>query len=264
MNNEASSTSSIPSCGIADSIPAEVADIAAAANEETLQTWNELAQMYHDKFMTMTMYNDTYDAFLTNLNTSIEASYKDGVKILDIGCGPGVTAKYLLSHSNRSIRVTGIDTSPNMIALAQQNFPDHRWMVMDCRHILTKDGSQPWIQTENTNSDMIQTYFHGIMIGFCIPYLTDKEVENLFSDTFQLLYPHGVVYVSFVPGLTKKSEFKANKAGQRVYFQYHEEERIAMLLTNQSFTNIQRFYVEFPRPENQIEIHCIMIAMKQN
>lgn len=232
-------------------------DIELDRDEETLRTWNELAQMYNDRFMTMTMYNESYDAFLTKLPTNVCQ-----LEILDIGCGPGVVAKYFVTSPSvtTKLRVTGIDAAPNMIAFAKQNFPndDHRWLVMDTRNLLI-DKSLIVSQDDSvTNS----SYFHGVVIGFCIPYLSDSAVIKLLSDCFTLMSDEGVLYISFVPGSPDKSDFKSNKSGQRVYFHYHEEERIAELLTNAGFSDIQRYYADFPRPENQVEVHCMMIARK--
>ncbi|MCA9015255.1 MAG: class I SAM-dependent methyltransferase [Planctomycetaceae bacterium] len=41
--------------------------------------------------------------------------------VLDLGCGPGVYAEYLLSQG---ARVTAVDRSPEMVALVQQNLGD--------------------------------------------------------------------------------------------------------------------------------------------
>jgi len=52
-------------------------------------------------------------------------------RILDIGCGMGEPiASWLIG---RGARVTGLDSSPAMIALARARFPDHEWIVGDMR-----------------------------------------------------------------------------------------------------------------------------------
>lgn len=54
-----------------------------------------------------------------------------GGTVLDIGCGAGEPiAAYLIG---RGCDVTGIDSSPTMIALARGNFPDRDWLVADMR-----------------------------------------------------------------------------------------------------------------------------------
>jgi SAM-dependent methyltransferase len=52
-------------------------------------------------------------------------------RVLDIGCAMGEPiARYLIE---RGARVTGVDSSPSLIALACERFPDHEWIVGDMR-----------------------------------------------------------------------------------------------------------------------------------
>lgn len=56
-----------------------------------------------------------------------------GASILDLGCGSGEPiARYLIACGHR---VTGVDTSPSMIAMAEDRFPDHCWVVADMRSV---------------------------------------------------------------------------------------------------------------------------------
>jgi len=54
-----------------------------------------------------------------------------GSRILDIGCGNGVpVAAYLIQQG---LQVTGIDSSPGMIASCRRKFPDNQWYCADMR-----------------------------------------------------------------------------------------------------------------------------------
>ncbi|HYD36411.1 MAG TPA: class I SAM-dependent methyltransferase [Allosphingosinicella sp.] len=54
-----------------------------------------------------------------------------GGRVLDIGCGSGrPVAAWLI---DRGLRVTGIDSSPSLIALARGRFPKAEWQVADMR-----------------------------------------------------------------------------------------------------------------------------------
>ena len=56
---------------------------------------------------------------------------KSVATVLDVGCGWGrPVARFLL---DRGMRVTGVDTSPSLIAAAQRDFPDAEWIVDDMR-----------------------------------------------------------------------------------------------------------------------------------
>jgi SAM-dependent methyltransferase len=55
----------------------------------------------------------------------------DEPRILDIGCGMGEPiAAWLLG---RGARLTGLDSSPSLIALARERYPDCEWIVGDMR-----------------------------------------------------------------------------------------------------------------------------------
>lgn len=68
-----------------------------------------------------------------------------GATILDIGCGSGQPiARYLIE---RGFRVTGVDSSPTLIALARQRFAESEWHVADMRTLAlerTFDGLIAW------------------------------------------------------------------------------------------------------------------------
>jgi 2-polyprenyl-3-methyl-5-hydroxy-6-metoxy-1,4-benzoquinol methylase len=51
-----------------------------------------------------------------------------GRPVLDIGCGPGHTTAHLTSLG---LRATGVDLSPQMIAMAAETFPKHalKWVT---------------------------------------------------------------------------------------------------------------------------------------
>jgi SAM-dependent methyltransferase len=53
--------------------------------------------------------------------------------ILDLGCGMGEpVARYLIEQG---FALTGIDSSPSLIALCRERFPDHEWLVGDMRRL---------------------------------------------------------------------------------------------------------------------------------
>lgn len=64
--------------------------------------------------------------------------------VLDIGCGSGVPARYLIEQG---CRVTGVDSSPSMIALCRNRFPEQHWHVADMRMLAlecTFNGILAW------------------------------------------------------------------------------------------------------------------------
>ena len=56
-----------------------------------------------------------------------------GGSVLDVGCGMGEPiAAYLV---RRGARVTGVDSSPSLVALATARFPGHDWRTGDMREL---------------------------------------------------------------------------------------------------------------------------------
>lgn len=145
-------------------------------HQETLNTWNKVAQLYQEKFMDLEMYNESYALFCHAIEIS-KAS------ILEIGCGPGNITKQLLKLRN-NFSIYGIDFSETMIALAQKNNPTAQFEVMDARNILKLNKT-----------------YDGIIVGFCLPYLTGEESIQLISDASTLLNKNGILYLIPIPNM---------------------------------------------------------------
>ena len=64
--------------------------------------------------------------------------------VLDVGCGSGVPARYLIE---KGCRLTGVDSSTNMITMCRNHFPQQDWHVADMRTLILKwtfDGILAW------------------------------------------------------------------------------------------------------------------------
>jgi cyclopropane fatty-acyl-phospholipid synthase-like methyltransferase len=204
--------------------------------KETFETWNKLASLYQDKFMDLDLYDATYDYVCQTIT-------KPKAKLLEIGCGPGNITKYLLSQ-RPDFNLYGIDISPNMIALAQQNNPTAHFAVLDCRAIHT-----------------LEKGYDGIIGGFCLPYLSQAESSELIATSYNLLNQNGLLYLSFVEGNPEASDFKIGIGG-RVYFYYHDLETITSHLLNLKFKEIKTFKVKYKTSDTTFDIHTIVTAIK--
>lgn len=204
---------------------------------ETFETWNKLATLYQDKFMDIDIYNKTYDVIAKSIT-------KKKAKILEIGCGPGIITKFLLSK-RPDYDILGIDIAQNMVELAKKNNPNARFEIMDSRRI-----------------DEIKTRFDGIVCGFCLPYLSQIDSRKLIFDCFNLLNVNGLLYISFVEGDPVKSGFQISSTGDRSYFYYHTLDDLTNQLIEKKFDNLKISRVEYNKPENIKEIHTIVIAKK--
>lgn len=207
--------------------------------KETFDTWNKVASLYQARFMDLDIYNDTYD-FICNSIT------KAGAKILDIGCGPGNIASYLLS-ARPDFDLVGIDVAPAMIELAKKNNPAARFVQMDIRQI-----------------DKIEAKFDGIICGFCLPYLSGADSQKLIADCYRLLNEEGLIYMSFVEGDPNKSGFKTASSGDRTFFYYYSLDGLKQQLSKNNFDRLRVGTVPFKRNEAELEIHTIVTARKSS
>ncbi|MBF4518403.1 class I SAM-dependent methyltransferase [Flavobacterium sp. ANB] len=204
--------------------------------KETFETWNKIASLYQDKFMNLSLYDETYDFFC-------EALKAEQINIFEIGCGPGNITKYLLSKKPNLI-IKGIDVAPKMIELAKANNPSANFEVMDTRELGT-----------------LNKKFDAIMCGFCLPYLSDIDCFKLIVDSAKILFNNGILYLSFVQGSLSESGFISGSTGDRTYFYYHTLEDINNQLFINNFEVIKLFNINYPKGEN-VEIHTIIIAKK--
>ena len=205
--------------------------------QETFDTWNKIAKIYEDKFMNLDLYNDTYDAFVDLLP-------KANASILEIGCGPGIIPKYLLTK-NPSLKITGIDISENMLALAKKNNPSTDFEIMNTRKI------------NNINDS-----FDAIMCGFCIPYLSKTDCLKFINDCKNLLNNSGILYLSFVEGNYENSGFITGSSGDRTYFYYHNLEQLQKELKANTFETKGFFKKSYEKSDGTKENHTILIVKK--
>ncbi len=81
-----------------------------ADRNRSLDLWND--KPWHDRFI---------------------AALPPGARVLDLGCGSGApVAKHM---AERGLRVTGVDSSPSLVAMFRQRLPDHEWVLGDMRSL---------------------------------------------------------------------------------------------------------------------------------
>jgi SAM-dependent methyltransferase len=68
-----------------------------------------------------------------------------GAHLLDLGCGPGKPVAAFMVE--RGFKITGVDSSPTMIAISRERLPDQTWIVADMRKLALDqkfDGILAW------------------------------------------------------------------------------------------------------------------------
>ena len=185
--------------------------------QTTVNTFDKFAEQYQNKYMQHEPYVATYQNFCELIND-------DHAKLLDIACGPGNIAKYLLDQ-RPGFRLHGIDLAPNMVRLARANNPSATFDVLDSRAISSIDD-----------------IFDGVICGFCLPYLSKQDTLKLIADTRKLLKLGGIFYLSTMEDQYHKSGYQNSGSGDQVYMHFHELEYLEAMLVSNGFKiiDIQR------------------------
>lgn len=186
--------------------------------------------------MDVTLYHDSLDIFLNALVSH--------AVILDVGCGPGNISRYLLDR-REGLYITGIDLAENMIALAKENNPEARFEVMDCRDILTTNKT-----------------FDGVVLGFCLPYLTKEETLKLISDAASMLLQGGMLYLSTMEDDYSKSGAATSSSGDDIYMYYHEEKYLSAAIVNAGLNIKDLRRKEYPGRDGNPVVDIIIVATK--
>lgn len=201
--------------------------------EESLNVWNGLADAYQEKFQPIRIYDESYRELIKMIPPSSH--------VLELGAGPGMISSFV--HAFRTdLRFTITDAVPSMVELAARNLPTAKVFQLDTDQISTL--------TEN---------YDAVIMGFLIPYLSMTELDDLFCDLKMKTNTNFVIYVSWVEGNEEASGWKINSRGERVYFYYHQGEKVLQsLLRYFNLTESKLLQVEYP-VENGQEIHSIAI-----
>jgi len=164
---------------------------------EAAAIFNRYASEYNEKFRDVSEYADALDHFC-NILTPLSR------KILDVACGPGNVAKYVIDRKP-GYRIHGLDLSPEMIEIASRINPGHLFEVMDARAI--KD---------------LNEIYDGFIASFLVPYLNYYEVNKLFYNLFRLVKAGGAGYLSFMEGDPSASGYMKGSKGDLMYIHFYQ------------------------------------------
>ncbi len=206
-------------------------------HEETFNTWNKIAAAYEERFMDLELYNESYNFFCTSLT-------QPNPDVLELGCGPGNITRYLLSQCP-GINILATDIAPNMIALAKKNNPSAEIKLLDARDL-----------------GQLRRKFHGIVAGFCLPYLSSAEGLQLIKDVYHSMFDKGIFYLSFIEGDPASSGWMTGSTNDRVYFYYHKRDEILKELNDTGFKTLKSFKLPYQKADGSAEVHDVLIAQK--
>jgi SAM-dependent methyltransferase len=140
------------------------------------------------------------------------ALLQPGSSILDIGCGSGApVAKYLI---DQGLAVDGVDTSPTLIALCRERFPQRSWHVADMRTLA------------------LQETFNGLLAWDSLFHLSHNDQRRMFSTFKGHASPHAALM--FTSG-TSHGEAIGSYRGEPLYHASLAAEEYRALLESNGF-----------------------------
>lgn len=199
----------------------------------TIKAYNQNAKAYIDKFMDYPAYNEQVIAFSKLLS--------EGSRVLDIGCGPGNVARQL--YLQKSVQITGIDLSEEMIKTAQK----------------TVQGT--FFTQDMRLASFPREAFDAVVLSFSIVHLSDVEAYKLLGDAVDWLAPGGFFYLSFMEG--KKAGFeKTSFSDQLIFFNYYSSNKIEAALNKLGLSIIRYIKQDYKENDGSITTDVFIFGKK--
>ncbi len=127
-----------------------------------------------------------HDEFQKTIGDVIAKKFKDSsiteIELLEIGCGTGITSKFLLSSDSR-IKITGIDNEPKMITQIGTNIK--KWN-MESRMKVVQSDILEYLNMKAENS------FDVVASGFTIHNFDQAIKEKIILQIFRILKHDGL------------------------------------------------------------------------
>lgn len=154
--------------------------------EETIDTYNNIVDEYIKYFNSKDLKGNVQ--FQKEIDILVNLLL-NGSKILDVGTAIGDYPKYLTEKCNKHFRVTGIDSSINMIEVARKKTLKADFKVMDMRNI-----------------DFPTSYFDAIICFATLIHVDDIEAIKILEKFDSILKSNGVIIVNVMEHLNGDKE----------------------------------------------------------
>lgn len=132
------------------------------------ETYNRIAEDWHRDHLHDDWWIQDIDTFIKNL--------PPGARVLDVGCGSGVKAKYLMGHG---LKVTGIDISENLLEIARREAPEGEYRLFSM-----------------TDLDTMPETFDGVFAQASLLHIPKKDAGDVVKKMANRLVPGGLLYIA--------------------------------------------------------------------
>lgn len=161
------------------------------------ETYNRIAEDWHRDHQDDTWWVEGTNKFISFL--------KPDDSVLDVGCGGGTKAKYLI---DRGLEVTGIDFAENLIAIAKREVPTGSFLVMDAYDL-----------------DTLAETFDAVFAQAFLLHVPKRDAPEMLGKFAAKLRPGGYLYIAVKevkPGQPEEEERTERDYGYeyRRFFSY--------------------------------------------
>lgn len=180
--------------------------------KDIIDCYDKTAENYANKFI-----NELEDKHLDQilLKTFVEQNKEKG-KLIDLGCGPGQTTKFLFDNGFKNI--LGIDISGEMIQIASKLNPH-----------LTFEQADMLKLNFNENS------FGSAIAFYSIVHFDYQQIRNAFSEIYRILNANGEFLFSFHIGNEVLFLETFLDKQVKIKFQFFEVEKIKNIVESVGF-----------------------------
>jgi ubiquinone/menaquinone biosynthesis C-methylase UbiE len=137
--------------------------------------------------------------------------------VADVGCGPGRVTTHL---AGLGLAATGIDLSPEMIAMARRDHPDLAFEVGSMLDLDVPDAS-----------------LGGVLAWYSIIHVPDDLLPTAFGEFFRVLVPGGYLFAGFQAGdeVVHRTRSRATDVELSLDFHHRQPDRVADLMRQAGF-----------------------------
>lgn len=161
------------------------------------------------------LYTDGAEDLETLINMGVWSEFLDGLggnKVLDVGCGAGDAAKWLV---DKNYEVTACDLSEEMIKVARGKTDKAKFLVLGATELEKLDGK-----------------FDGIVSIHLVQHLSKTMMKKFFSDVHNLLADGGKLLLVFTNTCYEKTGYQLDgeKDGNYIFWHKWQMDDIVPLL----------------------------------
>ncbi|MBW4061463.1 class I SAM-dependent methyltransferase [Candidatus Saccharibacteria bacterium] len=139
--------------------------------------------------------------------------------VLDIGCGPGQFSQYLMGHGHK---VTGIDTSDEMLAIARDKVPTGTFTKMDMRKLVYPDET-----------------FDACLVAYSLIHIPSSELLTTLREIIRVMKVGGIALFIVQKGDADQILDEPLAEGEKIFVNFFSEDRFKKFLVDGGFDIIE-------------------------